>query len=166
MNIVKALFSVFLIIGLAPMALAMPNQSTIVDVAVTANQETGEFSTLIAAILAADPVVVNTLNGKGKFTVFAPTDAAFAKLGLNADNVVNIPQETLTDILLYHVMRGNRDAESILPSSRLRMMNGQFLFQNQGTLIDQNQGESLIVATDIKAKNGIIHVIDSVVIPK
>src|SRR5688572_13869116 len=74
---------------------------TIVEAALAVNAETGEFSTLIAAVVRAG--LVDTLNGKRQFTVFAPTDAAFAKLGLNAGNIDTVPLDALTNILLYHV---------------------------------------------------------------
>lgn len=134
---------------------------SIVDVAISVNEETGEFSTLIAAVLSADPAVLATLSGRGQFTVFAPTDEAFAELGLNADNIGELPQEALTEILLYHVARGNRDAESVLGSSRIRMLNGQFVFQNGGVLNEDVN----IIATDVPAANGVIHVIDNVLLP-
>jgi uncharacterized surface protein with fasciclin (FAS1) repeats len=72
-----------------PSAQAAPKGNTIVDVALAANAESGEFSILIAALQAADPAVIQTLSGKGQFTVFAPTDAAFlsllGELGLSAE---------------------------------------------------------------------------------
>ena len=134
---------------------------SIVDVAISVNEETGEFSTLIAAVLAADPAVLATLSGRGQFTVFAPTDAAFAELSLDADNIAELPQKALTDILLYHVARGNRDSGDVLASSRIRMLNGQFVFQNAGVLNEDVN----IIATDVPAANGVIHVIDSVLLP-
>ncbi len=142
-----------------------PPGDTIVDVAYQVNEETGEFSTLIAAVAAADPVVLDTLRGNGQFTVFAPTDDAFAELGLNPGNIGELPQEFLTDVLLYHVARGRRDAEDVLASSRIRMLNGGFLFQAEGVLTDNQGREANIILTDVEAANGIIHVIDAVVLP-
>jgi uncharacterized surface protein with fasciclin (FAS1) repeats len=71
----------------APFALADPPGKNIVDVVSEINADTGEFSTLLAAISAADPAVLNTLSGDGQFTVFAPTDAAFRVIGMAKDNV-------------------------------------------------------------------------------
>ena len=139
-------------------------RTTIVDVAVAVNADTGEFSTLIAAVLAADPAVLAALTGNGQLTVFAPTDAAFAELGLDADNIGDLPQADLTGILLYHVAKGRRMAEDVVSSSQIRMYSGLF------TSISLMDGmafinDSQIVATDVPADNGIIHVIDAVLIP-
>jgi uncharacterized surface protein with fasciclin (FAS1) repeats len=142
--------------------------NSIVDVALAANAQTGEFSILIAALQAADPAVINTLSGKGQFTVFAPTDAAFIsllnELGLTADELLS-NKALVTQVLLYHVARGNRDSAEVLASSRIRTLNRGFLLQSGGVLTDANGRTSNIIATDIKAGNGVIHVIDRVVLP-
>jgi uncharacterized surface protein with fasciclin (FAS1) repeats len=150
----------------APPVHAAPPGPTIVDVAIAINTETGEFSTLIAAVLAADPVVLKTLSGNGQFTVFAPTDAAFAELGIYPDNVGTLDQGFLTKVLLYHVARGRRDSTQVLASSRIRMLKCGFLFQDGGVLTDKLGREANIIITDVPAANGIIHVIDAVVLPK
>jgi uncharacterized surface protein with fasciclin (FAS1) repeats len=144
---------------------AAPPGPTLVDVAIAVNAETGEFSTLIAAVLAADPAVLATLSGNGQFTVFAPTDAAFAKLGLDADNIGTLDQDALTQILLYHVARGRRNSSAVLGSSRIRTLQGGFLFQSGGVLTDSLGRTSNIIGTDVPAANGLIHVIDTVVLP-
>jgi uncharacterized surface protein with fasciclin (FAS1) repeats len=135
---------------------------TIVDVALAVNAETGEFSTLIAAVVSAD--LLDALSAVGQRTVFAPTDAAFAELGLDAGNIGDLPKDALTNILLYHVTTGRRDAESVVSSSRIRMANGGF------TTISLMDGaayinDSQIVITDVEASNGIIHVIGGVLLP-
>jgi uncharacterized surface protein with fasciclin (FAS1) repeats len=135
---------------------------TIVGTALAVNQQTGEFSTLIAAVGAAG--LGPALDGKRQFTVFAPTDAAFAKLGLNSTNIVDVPQAALTDILLYHVVPGSRLAEDVVTSDKIRMLNGGFnpiTVNTNGAFI----GESKIVATDVKCSNGLIHIIDTVLLP-
>lgn len=141
---------------------------TIVDVAVSVNQATGEFSLLIAAIQAADPAVLETLSGKGQFTVFAPTDQAFlnllAELGVSLNDIVSDPA-ALTNILLYHVAHGARYAADVVSSDQIRTLNKSFLFQDSGVLTDQQGRMSTIIATDIPAVNGVIHVIDTVVLP-
>ena len=163
-------FSFFAILAFAfaafvPAAMAAPKGPTIVDVALEINSQTGEFDTLIAAILAADPAVLETLSGNGQFTVFAPTDAAFAALGLDSTNIGSVPQGALTEILLYHVARGSRYAEDVVDSDRIRTLNKSFLLQDGGVLTD-NQGRTAnIIATDVPAANGVIHVIDAVVLP-
>ncbi len=144
---------------------AAPPGPTLVDVAIAVNAETGEFSTLIAAVLAADPAVLATLSGNGQFTVFAPTDAAFAKLGLDADNIGNLDQGFLSQVLLYHVARGRRNSSAVLGSSRIRTLQGGFLFQSGGVLTDNLGRDANIILTDVPAANGLIHAIDTVVLP-
>jgi uncharacterized surface protein with fasciclin (FAS1) repeats len=147
---------------------------SIVEVAIAVNTEgpfAGQFDILIEALLAADPGVIETLSGKGQFTVFAPTDDAFvaldeelAGLGLSlADVVANT--EYLTDVLLYHVARGRRYSEDVLDSTRIRMLDGGFNFQDGGYLRDNLGRYSQIIVTDVEASNGVIHAIDTVVIP-
>jgi transforming growth factor-beta-induced protein len=135
---------------------------TIVDILLQANAQYGEFSTLIAAVVAAD--LVGPLSSRGQGTVFAPTDAAFAALGLNAGNVGELPKEDLINILGYHIAPGRRDAAAVVGLDRLRMANGQW------TDIRVVNGEvfindARIIATDIAATNGIVHVIDGVLLP-
>lgn len=147
---------------------AAPRGPSIVDVAIEANSSgpyAGQFDTLIAAVLAADPAVLATLSGNGQFTVFAPTDDAFARLGLTAETIGSVPQDALTQILLYHVVRGRRFAEDVLASNRLRTLQGSFLKQANGTLIDKLDRPASIIVTDIPAANGVIHAIDNVVLP-
>jgi uncharacterized surface protein with fasciclin (FAS1) repeats len=140
----------------------MVEENTVVDVALAANAASGEFSTLIAALVAAD--LVETLNGDGPFTVFAPTDAAFAALNLNAANIGTLPVAALRDILLYHVAPARRDAANVTSSSSIAMANGgtaTVQVNANGAFID----EARIVQTDIDASNGIIHIIDAVLMP-
>ncbi|MBR9989013.1 MAG: fasciclin domain-containing protein [Gemmatimonadetes bacterium] len=135
---------------------------TVVDVAISVNESTGEFSTLIAALVAAD--LVATLSGPGPFTVFAPTDAAFAELNLNASNIGSLPVETLTAILLYHVAPARRNAANVTAASSITMASGGttvISVTSAGAFINDAQ----IVQTDVEAANGIIHVIDAVLMP-
>jgi transforming growth factor-beta-induced protein len=135
---------------------------TVVDVALAVNAESGEFSTLIAAVVTAG--LVETLSANGQRTVFAPTDAAFAALGLNAGNIGTLPLDALRNILLYHVATGRRDAGSVVTSSQIRMANGKFTkisLTGEGAFIN----DSKIIVTDVMAGNGIIHVIDAVLLP-
>lgn len=167
--VIALLLTAFAFGSLAPTALAAPRTSnTIVDVALAANAQTGEFSILIAALQAADPAVLKTLSGKGQFTVFAPTDAAFVallgELGLTAEQLLG-NRDLVTQVLLYHVAPGNRNSNAVIGSSRIRTLNGGFLFQSGGVLTDANGRASNIIAVDIKASNGVIHVIDRVVLP-
>jgi uncharacterized surface protein with fasciclin (FAS1) repeats len=142
---------------------------SIVQVALAVNAEgdyAGLFDTLIAALLAADPVVIETLSAKGQYTVFAPTDDAFAALGLTPANVgAALSQEELTAVLLYHVAPGRRDAVAVVDSTRIRTLSKQFVLQSGGVLTDGQGRLANIIVTDVMASNGIIHVIDSVLLP-
>jgi transforming growth factor-beta-induced protein len=139
-----------------------PTGPNVVEVAQSVNRETGEFSTLLGAVGAAG--LAEALAGDGQRTVFAPTDAAFAELGLSASNIDTVPTETLRDILLYHVANGRLLAISVVGASQLSMANG-------GTTRIRLEGgsafvnDSRIVATDVEAFNGVIHVIDAVLMP-
>jgi len=163
--IISTILALALAIPLTVPVAAAPPGPTIVDVAIAVNEETGLFNTLIAALHAADPAVLKTLSGNGQFTVFAPTDAAFAKLELDADNIGDLDPGVLTDILLYHVARGRRDSGDVLASSRIRMLKGGFLLQDGGVLTDNLGRTANIIVTDVEAANGIIHAIDTVVLP-
>lgn len=164
-KVIAVLMIVSMLLVSVSTVVAAPPGPSIVDVAIEVNEATGEFSTLIAAVLAADPAVINTLSGRGQFTVFAPTDAAFAELGFDSENIGTLGEDALTQILLYHVVRGRRDAESVLDSTRLRTLQRGFLFQEGGVLTDNLGRESTIVITDVPAANGIIHAISEVVLP-
>jgi transforming growth factor-beta-induced protein len=141
----------------------MDAPGTIVDVAVDA----GDFNTLVAAVQAAG--LVETLSGPGPFTVLAPTDEAFAasleSLGLTAEELL-ADTETLTSILTYHVIAGE------VPSSSVVTMNGEAVpTVNGADVLISVDGETVMVneatvtAVDIAASNGVIHVIDSVLVP-
>lgn len=132
----------------------------IVDTAV----EAGNFTTLAAALGAAD--LVGALKGEGPFTVFAPTDEAFAKLGDATLKDLLKPENKakLASILLFHVVPGDFDAAKVTKASTLDSLNGQRIDvtkSEKGLHID---GASL-VATDIACSNGRIHVIDTVIVP-
>ena len=153
---------------------AGPKGPNLVDVAVAINSEgdfAGQFDTLIAAVLAAVPAVVETLTGNGQHTVFAPTDAAFELLGITADNLDDLLDdgtltvEGLTEILLYHVAHGRRFAEDVLASEQIRMLNKSFVQQAGGVLTDNQGGMATIIATDVPAANGLIHAINAVLLP-
>ncbi len=140
-----------------PTPTAVPSQ-TIVDIAVA----DGRFTTLVAALQAAD--LVETLSGDGPFTVFAPTDDAFAKLPAGTVDALlaDIPQ--LTEILTYHVVAGKVMAADVVKLDSAKTVNGLPVYvkvDNGKVFI--NGAEVLI--TDIEADNGVIHVIDSVILP-
>jgi uncharacterized surface protein with fasciclin (FAS1) repeats len=144
-----------------------PPEETIVDVA----SGDPNFSILVTAL--TETGLAGALDGKGQFTVFAPTNAAFedlaGELGLSLGGLVDFllaNPEYLEEVLLYHVAPGRRNSNAVLGSERINTLQGSFLYQESGVLTDQVGREVDIVATDIKASNGIIHVIDDVVLPK
>ena len=143
--------------------------NSIVDVALAANAETGEFSILIAALQAANPSVLQRLSGKGEYTVFAPTDAAFqallAELGVTADQLLS-DQRLLTNVLRYHIVANELESSDVLSRSRIRTIQNGILRQSNGVLTDERGRTATIIAVDIEAGNGIIHVIDHVLLPK
>jgi transforming growth factor-beta-induced protein len=166
----------FLVLALAFGALGVPSaraaqtSGTIVDVALAANAQTGEFSILVAALQAANPDVIRRLsNPEREFTVFAPTDAAFtallAELGVTADQLLS-DKPTLSRVLRYHIARGELEAAEVLASDRIRTIQGGRLWQSGGVLTDANGRTSNIIQTDIQASNGVIHVIDTVLLPR
>ncbi len=136
-----------------------------------------DFETLVAAVKAAG--LVDTLNSKGPFTVFAPTDAAFEKLpeGTVGELVKPENKATLTSILTYHVIPGKVTAANVMAllkkhggNASVTTVQGGKLKISKGAdgslfLTDAQGNKSKIIATDVKASNGVIHAIDSVVMP-
>jgi uncharacterized surface protein with fasciclin (FAS1) repeats len=125
----------------------------------------GQFTTLVAALKAAG--LDGTLEGSGPFTVFAPTDAAFAKLPAGTVESLLKPEnkKKLTAILLYHVVSGNVKAAKVATMTSVKTLNGQYLTISTsagGVKVDG----STVVTADIAASNGTIHVIDAVLMPK
>jgi uncharacterized surface protein with fasciclin (FAS1) repeats len=130
----------------------------IVDTAV----EAGSFKTLAAALGAAD--LVDTLKGEGPFTVFAPTDDAFAKLPEGTVDALLTDIPKLTGILTYHVVPGRVMASDVVNLTSAKTVNGDTLdikVKDGQVWVDGAK----VVTTDIKCSNGVIHVIDSVVLP-
>jgi len=108
---------------------------------------------------------LETLSGNGQFTVFAPTDDAFADLGLDPNTVGDLDGQFLTDVLLCHVARGRLYSKSVLSKKRIRVFKGGFLMQDEGILTDNLGREADIIITDVEAANGVIHAINRVVLP-
>lgn len=171
-----ALVAVLFAVSAAPTFAVKPeDRDTIIDVAFEVNAATGSFDILIGAILAADEAVLNTLDGNGQFTVFAPTDGAFMDLfDLTEAEILaylaSIPdgsqdQADLTGILLYHVARGNRESGEVLASDQIRMLSRDFTYislQNGSPYINQAQ---IIIPDVTQPDNGVIHAIDAVLLP-
>src|SRR5271157_3691806 len=162
-RVVSLAAGVALVLSLSLGTYARPKAASqdIVDTAVAA----GSFKTLAAALQAAG--LVDTLKGKGPFTVFAPTDEAFAKLppGTVEDLLKPENKEKLVAILTYHVVPGRDLASQVVKMTSAKTVNGQSLAisVNDGTVMVDN---AKVIKTDILCSNGVIHVIDSVVLPK
>jgi uncharacterized surface protein with fasciclin (FAS1) repeats len=133
---------------------------TIVETAIAA----GSFNTLVAAVKAAD--LVETLSGPGPFTVFAPTDEAFAKIPAETLAGLLKPEakDQLVGILTYHVVAGRVLAADVVKLTSAKTVNGQ------SVTIDTASGVKVdganVIQTDIECDNGVIHVIDAVILPK
>ncbi len=132
---------------------------TIVDVAAG----NPDFSTLVAAVKAAG--LVDTLSSKGPFTVFAPTNAAFAKLPAGTVESLLLPENKakLSAILTYHVVSGKVLAADVVKLKSAKTVNGKLVTINTSKGVKVNNAN--VTATDIKASNGVIHVIDTVLLP-
>jgi uncharacterized surface protein with fasciclin (FAS1) repeats len=137
----------------------MDEPGTIVEVA----SEAGSFTTLLAAATAAD--LAETLSGEGPFTVFAPTDEAFAAVPADVLEKLLLPEnvEVLKSILLYHVVSGATVTSDMVAAGEVEMANGESatIATEGGVTIDGAN----VVTVDVMASNGVIHVIDAVIIP-
>ena len=133
----------------------------IVDTAVSA----GSFNTLVAAVQAAD--LADTLKGEGPFTVFAPSDDAFAKLpaGTLEDLLKPENKDKLAAILTYHVVSGKVMAKDVMTMKEAKTVNGEsvMISMDANTVMVDN---AKVVQADIECTNGVIHVIDTVILPK
>jgi uncharacterized surface protein with fasciclin (FAS1) repeats len=167
-NFFKSVFALAAIVASSQFASAQ----TIVDVAVGSKDHT----TLVAAVKAAG--LVETLSGTGPFTVFAPVNDAFAKLPAGTVDFLLKPENKgmLSAVLTYHVVAGNLDAASVVKAieagkgtATLTTVLGAKLtasiVDGKVILTDVKGNKSTVVATDLKASNGVIHVIDSVLLP-
>lgn len=169
----KKILSLALIIAASFAQTLKAQQKDIVDIAIGSDAHT----TLVAAVKAAD--LVSTLKTAGPFTVFAPVNDAFAKLPAGTVEFLLKPENksTLAKILTYHVVAGNLEAAAVLEA--IKKGNGKAVLNtvSGGTLTasidngkviltDEKGGVSTVTVTDLKGSNGVIHVIDSVVLPK
>ena len=154
MKLLKSLLAGFIFLGVVT-----TNAADVVDTAIKA----GKFKTLVTAVKAAG--LVKTLKGKGPFTVFAPTDDAFAKLPKGTLESLLKPEnkEKLKSILTYHVVAAKVPSNAV-STTKVKMVNGQ-----KANLKVENKKVTInganVVAVDIMASNGVIHVIDSVILP-
>lgn len=135
------------------------NEKNIVEIA----SEAGDFKTLVAAVKAAG--LVETLSGPGPFTVFAPTDEAFAKLPAGTVDALLKDKEKLASILTYHVVAGKVMAADVVKISTAKTVQGSNVtIKVQDGMVYLDAAK--VVKTDIEASNGVIHVIDTVIMPK
>ena len=137
---------------------SVASAADIVETAISA----GQFKTLVTALQEAD--LVDTLKGDGPFTVFAPTDAAFAKLPAGALDALVKDKEKLAAVLTYHVVPGKVMAAQVKPG-KVKTVQGESLnvsTQGGSVMVDNAK----VTKTDIGASNGVIHVIDTVILPK
>ena len=152
---------------------AQNNSQSIVDIAVSVD----DFSTLVTALKAAD--LVGALQGDGPFTVFAPVNSGFAKIDENTLDALLQPEnkEKLAAILTYHVVSGKITASDVASALKKGYGKAELTTLNGGTLtavqkdggiflMDANGNYSKISKTDVMASNGVIHIIDDVVMPK
>lgn len=168
----KKLVTLGALLGLIAMVVAFPANARVAGNSVDSNDlvETavaaGQFKTLAAALQAAE--LIDALKGDGPFTVFAPTDAAFAKLPAGTVETLLKPEnkEKLKAVLLYHVVPGNVTADKVTK------LNGRSVKTLQGSSIKVKTSHGVkidnakVTQTDVKASNGVIHVIDTVLMPK
>jgi uncharacterized surface protein with fasciclin (FAS1) repeats len=130
----------------------------IIDTAV----DNGNFKTLVVALTAAG--LVDTLKGDGPFTVFAPTDAAFAKIPKETLDAVLADHAKLTSILTYHVVAGKVMSDEVVKMTSAKTLEGQdvTIDASNGVKID----DAMVLTPDVECTNGVIHVIDTVLMPK
>ena len=147
----------FLIVAALSLSVVAVQAKDIVDTAVAA----GNFKTLATALTAAG--LIDTLKGKGPFTVFAPTDEAFAKVPKADLDALLADKAKLTAVLTYHVVPGKVMAKDV-KAGKVKTVQGSeiTLTTAGGVMVDKAR----VTATDIVADNGVIHVIDSVIMPK
>lgn len=148
--------------AVAALVLASPLAAQSKDIVETA-VGAGQFKTLATALQAAG--LVDALKGDGPFTVFAPTDAAFAKLPAGTVEALLKDKEKLTQVLTYHVVSGAVPSTEVVKLSSAKTLNGQTVSIKVagGKVMVDN---ATVVTADVKASNGVIHIIDTVILPK
>ncbi|MES3022014.1 MAG: fasciclin domain-containing protein [Pseudomonadota bacterium] len=148
----------FLMAAALTLAFGSASAADIVDTAKSA----GTFNTLVAAVEAAG--LVDTLKGPGPFTVFAPTDAAFAKIPKAKLDALLKDKVALTKVLTYHVVSGKVMAADVKPGMVKTVEGSSVTVRTHGSKV--KVGKAHVTKTDIAADNGVIHVIDTVLMPK
>lgn len=170
----KLLMSLALMCGMSALAIAQDNATPdVVDIAISS----ADHSTLVAAVQAAG--LVETLKGEGPFTIFAPVNSAFDKLPEGTVATLLQPENkaTLAKILTYHVVAGRLDSAAVVAALQAGDGKASVTTVSGGTLNvlledgrvflqDENGNKAAITAVDLSGSNGVIHVIDTVVLPK
>ncbi|MBX2896884.1 MAG: fasciclin domain-containing protein [Cyclobacteriaceae bacterium] len=163
----------FVMVAIFISATSFAQTKDVVDIAIGS----ADHTTLVAAVKAAD--LVTTLKGKGPFTVFAPTNAAFAKLPAGTVETLLKPENKaqLAKILTYHVVSGNLDAAAVMAAIKAgngkavvtTVSGGKLTTSIEGgkvKLTDESGNAAFVTTADLKGSNGVVHVIDAVVLPK
>jgi uncharacterized surface protein with fasciclin (FAS1) repeats len=172
-SVVKRLFvgvasAAALVVSMQAYAAKMAKSPNLVEVAIAVNSAgpyAGQFSTLIG-LVASDDEILNTLTERKQYTVFAPTNDAFTALfDAAAKNCLDLTPQLVNAVLKYHVAKGRRDSTQVLDSSRIRTLLDAFFFQTGGIITDGAGQTVNFVETDIPATNGVIHAIDTVLLP-
>ena len=136
------------------------------DPAATAASNNPELSTLVSAVQAAG--LVDTLNGEGPFTIFAPANSAFAKIApADLEAVLNDPTGLLTTILTYHVVAGEQlsSADLAEAGSVTTVQGDELIFTPDGGSLTINGGQGTVVCADVPTANATVHIIDGVLMP-
>jgi len=158
-------FTMLVSSAVAKQSAKMPN---LIETAVAVNTNSpfaGEFDTLLL-LAGMDDEVATVLSQKGQYTVFAPTDSAFDNLfNIANDNCITLDADIVNAVLKYHVVKGRRDSEAVLESDKVKTLVGAFFEQSGGVITDNANQQSNIIVTDVAASNGIIHAIDTVILP-
>jgi uncharacterized surface protein with fasciclin (FAS1) repeats len=160
-NLVPTLLVILLLVAGVTQALAAPPVQTQMDIVDTAVAD-GRFTTLAAALTAAG--LVDTLKGPGPFTVFAPTDEAFAKLPAGTLDGLLADKEALSKVLTYHVVSGkvmSSDVVKLNSADTVAGLSVSIKVEGDKVMV----GDAQVIITDVEASNGVIHVIDTVLLP-
>lgn len=156
-KVALVLLAVFTLVAVTALPARTGDYKDIVDTAV----EAGSFNTLAKALTEAG--LVETLKGQGPFTVFAPTDEAFAKLPVGTLESLLQDKAKLTAVLTYHVISGKVMAAEVMRLDQAKTVQGQIV--RISTMGGVKVNEANVIKTDIIASNGVIHVIDKVILP-
>ena len=159
-RLIASILAAAMLLGVMAAPAAAASDDTIADIAVA----NGSFTTLVAA-LSCTGLVPAVADPAANLTVFAPTDAAFRKLGLRASNICKLPKGVLTKILTYHVVGEELFAADVLGMRKIQMLSGLYTFPSVRNGNAYLNWYARITATDIDASNGVIHVLNNVLIP-